>query len=85
MKCVSKSIMPLFTIPSLTSHVYADGSAVSPGDVAVPVLLVQDSDNKVTMVRGAPVHIYDRQPPAVSGLSVQQQEGTSEIRPAADR
>eukprot|EP00873_Tetraselmis_striata_P033827 jgi/Tetstr1/454091/TSEL_041010.t1 len=55
--------------PHLTSHVYADGSAVSPGDVAVPVLLVQDSDNKVTMVRGAPVHIYDRQPPAVSGLS----------------
>jgi hypothetical protein len=55
--------MSLLDIPSLSTKFYHDGTPVIPGDVAVPVLLVVDANNKTAMVRGSPITVRDLDAP----------------------
>eukprot|EP00873_Tetraselmis_striata_P043804 jgi/Tetstr1/464068/TSEL_008873.t1 len=75
--------MPLFTIPSLSADTYHDGAAVTPGDVAVPILVVVDGNNKTTFVRGDPVTILDTEAPVVSGFAVAQDGSGYTFAPSA--
>lgn len=57
--------MQVLDIPHISTRVYRDGRPILPGHVAVPVLLVVDANNKITMVRGSPVTLRDLETPEV--------------------
>ena len=75
--------MTLLDIPPLSTNVYHDGTPILPGDVAVPVLLVVDANNKIAMVRGSPITVRDLEAPVIAGVSTAQAPSGYSFAPAA--
>ena len=74
--------MTLLDIPPLSTNIYHDGMPILPGDVAVPVLLVVDTNNKIAMVRGSPITVRDLQAPVLSDVSTAQAPSGYSFAPA---
>lgn len=66
--------MSSLEISAISTAKYHDGSDVIPGHKVIPVLLLVNENNRITMIKGDTIVIDDTEPPVIADFAVSQGE-----------